>query len=369
LVTEGIPVWLDSWQIEVGDPLYTKVYSGIEDSSYVIAIITEHAIKSGWVEKELNAALTVEDRSQRKFILPIRADSVDLPLRLADRVYADFSRSYLDGLEKLLTVLRRFTSSTDVLPPEKRIVSLQFSNTIFLKKGRFSRTLDYLPTDYAFRSDQLIVYPCPIYEQMRSALKGRLDSVRSDPYYSAQLEERLEESYREIRRLENALTDGIVEIMESGHRAGIPRAHLIDICYSYAMYVRSELYAHLYECQNPDNPVVKEFNSLWCLGALERASISKLHGVESVSSVDVGYPIWDDGFVAGLTDSTKVHIDGSGTDFQDVHNDGLLTRHSVRTMGASTLYEFVFPQLIYRKYISRDSVVPWDLDNLYYGPS
>ena len=48
----GIKVWLDEWEILVGDSITQKIQTGLESANYVAVLLTKHSVKSGWVEKE-----------------------------------------------------------------------------------------------------------------------------------------------------------------------------------------------------------------------------------------------------------------------------------------------------------------------------
>src|ERR1700742_5379724 len=83
LIAEGIPVWLDSWSLEIGDSLLDKIYDGIDDSSIVVLVMSQSAVNSGWVNRELNAALSKEETAGRKFLIPIKTDDCEIPLKVA----------------------------------------------------------------------------------------------------------------------------------------------------------------------------------------------------------------------------------------------------------------------------------------------
>src|SRR4051794_37626109 len=74
LLAEGIPVWLDNWKIALTDSLTDKIYDGIDESSIVVIVVSKNSIESGWVNRELNAALAKEDQVGRKFVIPIKLD-------------------------------------------------------------------------------------------------------------------------------------------------------------------------------------------------------------------------------------------------------------------------------------------------------
>jgi hypothetical protein len=54
-----------------------------------------------WVKKELSAALVKELEQQSVYVLPLLVKKCDIPLLLRDKVYADFTASYDQGLQLL----------------------------------------------------------------------------------------------------------------------------------------------------------------------------------------------------------------------------------------------------------------------------
>ena len=95
LAVRGIPVWFDSWELEAGDRLYDRIFNGIDHSAFLLLALSPNPVKSRWVNKELNAALSKEERLPRKVIIPIKIAECEVPLAIADRIYVDFSKGYL----------------------------------------------------------------------------------------------------------------------------------------------------------------------------------------------------------------------------------------------------------------------------------
>lgn len=83
-------VWMDRWELKVGDSLTEKVQSALTTSSAVIVIISKNSVDSGWCRRELNAVLVREIEEKRSLILPCRIDDCEMPLFLKDKLYADF---------------------------------------------------------------------------------------------------------------------------------------------------------------------------------------------------------------------------------------------------------------------------------------
>lgn len=98
----SVKAWFDEWRIDVGDSLNKKIQKGIKESSYFAIVISPDSIKSGWVQRELNAAFSEELKRKDVFILPILYKDCEIPLFLQDKYYADFRKNYEDGLNSLL---------------------------------------------------------------------------------------------------------------------------------------------------------------------------------------------------------------------------------------------------------------------------
>jgi hypothetical protein len=83
-------VWVDRWELKVGDSLTEKIEQALTVSSAVMVIISKNSIESGWCRRELNAVLVREIEEKRSIIIPCRIDDCEMPLFLRDKLYADF---------------------------------------------------------------------------------------------------------------------------------------------------------------------------------------------------------------------------------------------------------------------------------------
>lgn len=102
-------VWLDEAEIQIGDSFAKKIEDGLERTKYVAVVLSPDSIKSNWVGKELEVAMTREVKSGEVVVLPILYKKCKLPQFLEGKVYADFttSLSYEESLRKLLRRLRK----------------------------------------------------------------------------------------------------------------------------------------------------------------------------------------------------------------------------------------------------------------------
>lgn len=103
LERERIKIWIDKWEIRVGDSLLDKISEGIEKNDYLITVLSKASVRSNWVRKELNAALMKELYIKSVVVLPVLLQECKIPLLIADKKYADFRQSYEAGLTELLS--------------------------------------------------------------------------------------------------------------------------------------------------------------------------------------------------------------------------------------------------------------------------
>ena len=80
---DGVPVWLDEWELQPGEEWQSKVKVALEESETVLAIVSESSLDSEWLQSELKDAL-----AQNKVVIPVlneKAGFRDIPECLRDR--------------------------------------------------------------------------------------------------------------------------------------------------------------------------------------------------------------------------------------------------------------------------------------------
>ena len=101
LVEHKAHVWVDRWEIKVGESLLTKVQEALEDASALLVVLSEKSVQSEWCKRELNAGLMRELEEKRVLVLPVRIDDCKIPPFLADKLYADFRTDFNSGFHAL----------------------------------------------------------------------------------------------------------------------------------------------------------------------------------------------------------------------------------------------------------------------------
>jgi hypothetical protein len=111
----GIKVWLDQWEIDLGDSISGKITHGLRESRFGIVVLSKAFFAGPWPKKELGA-LFAQENSGATHIFPIwyqlEADEVlaEQPL-LADRMAARSSEGIRAIADRLSRLLARDTQS------------------------------------------------------------------------------------------------------------------------------------------------------------------------------------------------------------------------------------------------------------------
>jgi formylglycine-generating enzyme required for sulfatase activity len=98
----GLQVWLDEWNIAVGERITDKVQRGLTSANYLAVWLTRASVESGWVEREWQSKYHAEIAGNSTIILPLLAEDCAIPPLLSDKRYADFRSNYTNGLADLL---------------------------------------------------------------------------------------------------------------------------------------------------------------------------------------------------------------------------------------------------------------------------
>jgi formylglycine-generating enzyme required for sulfatase activity len=98
----GLQVWLDEWNIAVGEGITDKLQSGLISADYLAVWLTRASVESGWVGREWQSKYQAEIADNSTIILPLLAEDCTIPPLLADKKYADFRSNYMTGMADLL---------------------------------------------------------------------------------------------------------------------------------------------------------------------------------------------------------------------------------------------------------------------------
>lgn len=108
LERQGISVWLDEKQIEVGEFILPSIQKGLTDARRFCILLSENSLQSSWVKRELAIADTLSISRGDDFVIPIRIDDCQIPEVIAMRSYIDFKKfkNIENALEKLINKVK-----------------------------------------------------------------------------------------------------------------------------------------------------------------------------------------------------------------------------------------------------------------------
>jgi hypothetical protein len=110
LVKANAHVWVDSWELNVGDSLVSRVQQAIQESSALLIVLSKASVASEWCKKELNAGLMRELDEKRVLVLPVLVEDCDVPVFLREKLYADFRGKFGVGLQALVDAVSKVTT-------------------------------------------------------------------------------------------------------------------------------------------------------------------------------------------------------------------------------------------------------------------
>jgi hypothetical protein len=105
LSSRGVEVWLDDWEIRVGDSIVAKINEGLEAASHLALLLSANSVNKPWVKREFSSALMRQLRNSSVSVLPIRLDDSAIPAVLADIRYADCRANLQSGCEDVLRAI------------------------------------------------------------------------------------------------------------------------------------------------------------------------------------------------------------------------------------------------------------------------
>lgn len=105
-------MWIDRWELNVGDSLVRRVEVAVTEASALVVVLSKVSVASEWCRKELTAGLVRELEEKRVIVMPALLEDCDVPLFLRDTKYADFRSDFDTGLAELLKAVARITNDT-----------------------------------------------------------------------------------------------------------------------------------------------------------------------------------------------------------------------------------------------------------------
>lgn len=90
LMKNGIQVWLDEWNLGVGDSIADSINKAIEQSRFIFLIMSPDYFASAWTTQEWNMAMHSEMNENSIKTIPIYYKTCEIPQLLRTKQWADF---------------------------------------------------------------------------------------------------------------------------------------------------------------------------------------------------------------------------------------------------------------------------------------
>ncbi len=103
----GHDIWLDEWELAVGDTIPGAMNEGLKNAEYVVLCYSGHGVESPWIAREWLSALARQLQGEGIRILPAVLTGGDAPAILADIKTADLTADWDRGARELLRAMAR----------------------------------------------------------------------------------------------------------------------------------------------------------------------------------------------------------------------------------------------------------------------
>lgn len=110
LVRRNVNVWLDRWELSVGDSLVDRVQEAVDGASALLVILSKSSVGSEWCKKELSAGLLRELEERRVVVMPVVLEDCDVPVFARGKMYADFRTDFDSGLTSVIEGISKVTT-------------------------------------------------------------------------------------------------------------------------------------------------------------------------------------------------------------------------------------------------------------------
>jgi hypothetical protein len=98
-------VWIDVWEIRIGDSILEKMNAGLEGASYLVLCYSATGVLAPWMSREWMSALAMHLNGRGIRLLPVRLTGDEPPALLADVRSADLVTDWAVGLADLLRAI------------------------------------------------------------------------------------------------------------------------------------------------------------------------------------------------------------------------------------------------------------------------
>ncbi|PWF23957.1 toll/interleukin-1 receptor domain-containing protein [Corticimicrobacter populi] len=112
LVRTNVHVWLDRWELSVGDSIVDKVQEAVDGASALLVILSKASVESEWCKKELSAGLLRELEEKRVVVMPVMLEECTVPVFARGKMFADFRTDFDAGFRLITEGIAKVTSAS-----------------------------------------------------------------------------------------------------------------------------------------------------------------------------------------------------------------------------------------------------------------
>jgi len=107
-------IWIDQWEIDIGDSIVDKINSAISSSDFLIVLLSNASVNSRWVKEEV-AAATVRLAETGGILIPVLLEHCEVPPLLAHRRYVNLRDQPDAALAEILEKIHKHDQRKKVL--------------------------------------------------------------------------------------------------------------------------------------------------------------------------------------------------------------------------------------------------------------
>jgi hypothetical protein len=112
LVQRNVNVWLDRWELSVGDSLVERIQDAVDGASALLVILSKASTVSEWCKKELSAGLLRELEEKRVVVMPVMLEDCEVPVFARGKLFADFRTDFDVGLQAVVEGIAKVTNAS-----------------------------------------------------------------------------------------------------------------------------------------------------------------------------------------------------------------------------------------------------------------
>ena len=234
LLSEGVPLWLDSWEMGPGDPLIASLDTALDGSARVLVIESKHAAATQWVRYEVEKTLEAEQRLGKRLLVPVRIDDSEGLDALNGRVHINLREgaTYMNGVHSLVDHLRAI--GLPAQPSARAVLPLVFHKRIELDTFILTRILDRW-IGHGLKWNEIVpemmhLLKSETYNTLQRRLRERISTYWSGPHATAEGLEVLRTVDADIVHKERDLRERSALILrEFGYGFGLANGHKIEV--------------------------------------------------------------------------------------------------------------------------------------------